>query len=193
VRRLRGGSSTAIHAVDVDQRGAASLVLRRSSGPTGGLPPRREANVLELLERAGYPAPRLIAIDAEPEECDARALLMTRLPGRVELAPKSMAAWLRQMAAALPPIHGVSIGAGLHRYRPYYDPRTLDVPAWSKEPVAWRAVLDLARSPQPRTRARFIHRDYHPGNVLWQRSTSGRHRPDQRGPARPASISRTAA
>lgn len=173
VRRLRGGSSTAIHAVDIEDRQGRrhALVLRRFIRPNWKYPglPRREANVLEQLERAGYPAPRLIAFDAEPAECDARALLMTRLPGRVELAPKNMTAWLRQMAAALPPVHDVPIGTGLRPYRPYSAPRTLDVPAWSQEPKAWRAVLGLARSPQPRTRPRFIHRDYHPGNILWQR------------------------
>ncbi len=173
VRRLRGGSSTAIHGVDVeDRRGDRHpLVLRRFIRPNWKYPglPRREANVLGLLERAGYPAPRLIAFDDGPRECDVRALLMTRLPGRVVLAPKDMTKWLRQMAAALPPVHDVPIGIGLRRYRPYSDPRMLDVPVWSKEPRAWRAVLDLAQSPQPRTRPRFIHRDYHPGNVLWRR------------------------
>lgn len=172
VRRLRGGSSTAIHAVGVeDGRGARhALVLRRFIRPNWKYPglPRREATVLQLLERAAYPAPRLVAFDDGPAECDMRALLMTRLPGRVELAPKRIEPWLRQMGGALPSIHAIPLPS-TRRYRPYYDPRARRVPWWSKQPKAWRAVIDLARSRQPRTTARFIHRDYHPGNILWTR------------------------
>jgi aminoglycoside phosphotransferase (APT) family kinase protein len=173
VRRMYGGSSTAMHAVDaVDARGRRhALVLRRFIRPNWKYPglARREALVLDALERARYPAPRLVAFDDGPAECDARAVLMTRLPGRVELAPKDIDAWLWRMAEALPAIHAITLPRGLGRYRPYTDPHTVDVPLWSKERRAWRDVLDLARSRQPRTTPRFIHRDYHPSNMLWQR------------------------
>jgi len=169
---MLGGSSTAIHAVDVvDARGVRhELVLRRFIRPNWKYPglARREAKVLDLLERTGDPAPRLVAFDDGPRETDVRALLMTRLPGRVELAPKRIEPWLRQMAEALPPIHELAV-AGVRRYRPYTDPRDVDVPSWSKEPRAWQRVLDLARTQQPKTARRFIHRDYHPGNILWSR------------------------
>jgi aminoglycoside phosphotransferase (APT) family kinase protein len=127
--------------------------------------------VLQLLEGADIPAPRLLAIDATAQECDAPALLMTRLPGRVVLAPKEIEPWLRQMAAALPAVHAVPPPPAVRRYRPYYDPRTRDVPPWSRAPKAWEAVLDLARAARRRTAPRFIHRDYHPGNLLWSRGS----------------------
>jgi aminoglycoside phosphotransferase (APT) family kinase protein len=172
VQRMHGGSSTAIHAVDArDRRGVPHrLVLRRFIRPNWKYPglARREAVVLELLERARYPAPRLVAFDDGPRETDVRALLMTRLPGRVELAPERIESWLRQMAEALLSIHAIPLPP-LRQYRPYYDPRTRNVPAWSKQPKEWDAVIDLARSRQPRTTLRFIHRDYHPGNILWSR------------------------
>lgn len=174
VQRMLGGSSTAIHAVDVrDRRGATHrLVLRRFIRPNWKYPglARREAQVLEQLERASYPAPRLVAFDDGPNECDVRSLLMTRLPGRVELAPKRTHPWLRQMAEALLPIHDVPLATPLRRYRPYSAPRSVDIPRWSRRPKAWTKVLDLARSRQPQTTARFIHRDYHPGNILWSRN-----------------------
>jgi len=173
VRRMLGGSSTAIHAVDVrDRRGKTErLVMRRFIRPNWKYPglARREANVLEALERARYPAPRLVAFDDGPHETDVRALLMTRLPGRVEISPERVEPWLRQMAEALPSIHAIRLSDDMRRYRPYYDPRTRRAPAWSKQPEAWRAVIDLARTRQPRTTPRPIHRDYHPGNILWQR------------------------
>ena len=172
-RRLRGGSSTAVHAMDVrDARGRRhALVLRRFIRPNWQRPelPRREAAVLELLRDSAVPAPQLVAVDAEARECDVPALLMTKLRGHIDLTPKDMGGWLDQMAAVLPAIHEVPVPAAVRRYRPYYDPRTRDVPSWSREPKAWETVLELARSRQPRTTPRFIHRDYHPGNVLWSR------------------------
>ncbi len=173
LRRLRGGSSTAVHAIDIeDRRGRRHrLVLRRFVRPNWQRPdlPRHEAAVLELLERAAYPAPRLIAIDAEAQHCDQPALLMTRLLGRVDLVPNDMTSWLGQIAAALPPIHALPPSRAVRPYRPYSDPKTLDVPSWSRQPKAWTAVLDLARSRRPAMKPRFIHRDYHPGNILWLR------------------------
>lgn len=170
--RMFGGSSTAIHAVDVrDRRGHIHrLVLRRFIRPNWKYPglPRREAAVLEALEAVRYHAPRLVALDDGPNETDVRALLMTRLPGHVELAPTRAEPWLRQMAEELPVFHALQVGS-LRRYRPYYDPRIREVPTWSKQPEAWRAVFALASTRQPATAARFIHRDYHPGNILWQR------------------------
>ena len=70
VQRMYGGSSTAVHAVDVrDRRGATQrLVLRRFIRPNWKYPglPRREAKVLQQLEAAYYPAPRLVAFDDGP-------------------------------------------------------------------------------------------------------------------------------
>jgi aminoglycoside phosphotransferase (APT) family kinase protein len=173
VRRMFGGSSSAIHAVDVRGPGGKrhALVLRRFIRPNWKYPglARREAKVLELLEHEGYPAPRLVAFDDGANETDVRAVLMTRLAGRVELAPQRIELWLRGMAEALPPIHDIAMPDGLRPYRPYYEPHTRAVPMWSKQPEAWRTVFAIASARQPRTARRFIHRDYHPGNILWQR------------------------
>ena len=172
-RRLRGGSSTAVHAIAVDDRRGRrhALVLRRFIRSNWKRPdlPRREAAILELLRDSAVPAPQLVAVDAEARECDVPALLMTKLGGHIDLTPKDMRGWLAQMAAVLPAIHEVAPSRPVRPYRPYTDPRTRDVPPWSRTPKAWTAVLDLARSRQPRTTPRFIHRDYHPGNILWLR------------------------
>jgi len=173
VRRLRGGSSTAVHAIDVqDARGRRrKLVLRRFIRPNWQQPdlPRREAAVLELLRASAVPAPELVAFDAEARECDVPALLMTRLPGRIDLRPKDMRGWLTQMAAVLPRIHEIVSSAEIRPYRPYTDPRTLEPPWWSQRQDAWRGLLDRLAQPAPRAARRFIHRDYHPANLLWSR------------------------
>lgn len=161
-----------MHAVDViDRRGHLHrVVLRRFVRPNwhGTELPRREARVLELLQGSDIPAPEVVALDPDAETCDVPALLMTRLPGRVELRPADMSAWLARLAAPLPAIHEVPGSAELQAYRPYTDPADFALPAWWQG-RAWQKLLELAQGPAPETPRRFIHRDYHPTNVLWSR------------------------
>jgi Ser/Thr protein kinase RdoA (MazF antagonist) len=164
-----------MHAVDVDDRrgGRHRLVLRRFIRPNWQHPELalHEAHVLELLRGSAVPAPALVAVDAYAEACDLPALLMTRLPGRMVLAPADRHAWLAELARPLPAIHALALPrpSGVQRFRPYYDARTREVPPWSSRPDAWRRLLDVATGPRPREPACFIHRDYHPANVLWRR------------------------
>jgi aminoglycoside phosphotransferase (APT) family kinase protein len=45
----------------------------------------------------------------------------------------------------------------------------VEPPPWSTQPAAWARALDVVAGPPPETAHCFIHRDYHPGNVLWAR------------------------
>ena len=40
-------------------------------------------------------------------------------------------------------------------------------PPWSAHPRAWELALELYTGPQPASNRVFVHRDFHPGNVLW--------------------------
>ncbi len=176
-RRLRGGASSAMHAVDVvDARGRTQRLVLRRYARAGWLAlepdlAEREARVLALLDGSGVPAPRLVAVDAEGSTCDVPAVLMTRLPGRVDFVPRDMDSWLRQLAEALPAIHAVDRRARalVQPYRPYYDARSFQPPRWSPNPRLWQRAVEVLSGPAPRTKRCFIHRDYHPGNVLWSR------------------------
>jgi aminoglycoside phosphotransferase (APT) family kinase protein len=173
VRRLRGGSSSAVHALDVETaRGRHRLVLRRFTLPAWQEPEgaEREARILDVLKGSGVPAPELIAIDANAEACDVPALLMTRLPGRLDLRPRDMGAWLARLAGPLPAIHSLAVPAGrIPPYQPYYDPSLLTPPSWTAQRDAWRQVVDLLAGPRPASADVFVHRDYHPANILWSR------------------------
>src|SRR5207245_2875348 len=111
-----GGSSSAVHAVDVRRaRGSVlRLVLRRhllfswlQEEPDLA---EKEARNLQLVEQAGIAAPRLVAVDPNGAECDVPALLMTRIPGHLDLKPRDLETWLRRMAELLPPIHAIEPG-----------------------------------------------------------------------------------
>jgi aminoglycoside phosphotransferase (APT) family kinase protein len=176
VRPLASGW-LANHAVDVadPSGGVHRLVLRRWArrgwevdDPT--FTAAREAAVLELLAATPVPAPRLVAADPDGAACDVPALLLTRLPGR----PPGPAADPRRLvgglAAVLPAIHAVDgAAAALPAFHRFYDPASQVPPAWSDLPGLWAQALEVAAGPPPPGASCLIHRDYHPGNTLWER------------------------
>ena len=174
VAALDGGTSSAVHAVDVFDAGgrAHRLVLRRfvradwlAREPDLA---RREGAALALLAGSEVPAPALVALDPDGTEAGAPAVLMARLPGAVVWRPDDLDRFLRALAEALPAVHAVAVpaGAGLPAYRPY----ALAVdrpPAWTRRPGLWWRAFEAFHGPPPSAERRLIHRDYHPGNVLW--------------------------
>lgn len=144
------------------------LVLRRWARPgwdadDPDLTAAREALALERLADTPVPAPELVAADPNAEACDVPALLITRLPGerfrgRAPLGP---------LISVLADIHAVD-PAGLPPYRRYFEPERLAVPTWASDRRVWERAIDLAHEPAPALPERFIHRDFHPGNALWE-------------------------
>ncbi len=49
----------------------------------------------------------------------------------------------------------------------------LAVPPWSKAPRVWERAIEFWLKAEPEARPVFIHRDYHPTNVLWSGSAAG--------------------
>jgi aminoglycoside phosphotransferase (APT) family kinase protein len=130
---------------------------------------RREAHVLAALSRYGsVPSPELIAIDPTGTETGGEpALLMTHLTGRVDLAPADPDAWLKQMAAVLPRIHGAPVSAP--PFENWFDPEALVVPKWSSQPDAWGTAIRLVREGLPPGGIVFLHGDFQHFNLLWLR------------------------
>lgn len=133
--------------------------------------PTREASVLDRLERAGAPTPRVIAIDPQGLETGVPALLETALPGRRISRPTDRAAFADRLAEPLRWIHAIPVDpikdAASFPYRRFYDPAALEPPPWARNRGAWERAIEIARRPSPRAATGFMHRDYHPGNVLW--------------------------
>jgi aminoglycoside phosphotransferase (APT) family kinase protein len=168
VRALHGGMSSAVHALDLAD--GRALVLRRFVRPEWLAEepdvPFREAAALELLRDRPLPAPRLVASDPSGADAGDPAVLMTRLPGAIEWAPADLEGFLRGLAALLPAIHATPIGPGLPAYEPYAL-ETRRPPAWTTRPHVWERGFAVFEDRPPSDERRFIHRDFHPGNVLW--------------------------
>ncbi len=168
VGALDGGMSSAVHALDLAD--GRALVLRRfvrrewlAEEPEV---PYREPVALELLRDRPLPTPRLVASDPTGVAAGDPAVLMTRLPGAIEWAPADLEGFLRRLAAVLPAIHATPAGPDLPTYAPYAL-ETRRPPAWTARPDVWERGFAVFDGPSPGDERRLIHRDFHPGNVLW--------------------------
>jgi aminoglycoside phosphotransferase (APT) family kinase protein len=168
--------SSAVHLLAVLHPGGSRswAVLRRYVRPELNAEEpdiaSREASVLRFAETAGLPAPRLLAADTTGAGAVVPAVLMSRLPGRVDWWPADAGRWLRGLAAVLPRIHAAPLpAAGMIRAYAPDVPGSCQPPAWARHPQVWERAAGIVHGPPPGCQAVFIHRDYHPGNVLWRR------------------------
>jgi len=130
--------------------------------------PAHEAQALFLLARGPTPTPRLLAADLEANLCEVPALLESWLPGHVEWRPVELARYLRCTAEALVAFHAAGVAPeGLPDYAPYADRCRMASPPFTTRPGLWERVARELDRPRPDGRAVFIHRDWHPGNLLW--------------------------
>jgi aminoglycoside phosphotransferase (APT) family kinase protein len=172
-------SSTDKHAVDVRRADGdiERLVLRRyhdaeQMASELWYDPSNESRALELLEATPVAAPKLYAKDLGGGICDAPALLESWVPGEQAWDPVDLDRYLTRSAEMLVAIHGVATpSAGdIPVYRPYFADDEIEhglVPEWSAQRWIWEDVFERIHDHWPVTPVRFIHRDYHPGNALW--------------------------
>lgn len=132
----------------------------------------READALTLLTGTGVPAPGLVAVDPTAEHCEYPSLLMAHLPGRTVLDDEGLETRLPLLARQLVAIHALRPA---ERPREYVALTTADTAVVPKgaDSVAWAAAIDVIRRPAPPYEGRFLHRDFQPGNVLFDVLPSG--------------------
>ncbi|PKW12355.1 Predicted kinase, aminoglycoside phosphotransferase (APT) family [Streptomyces sp. 1222.5] len=174
VVRLRGGWTSEMRRLDVrGPGGRRSLVLRSFIRPffvrhAEGLL-TREAAVLRLLDGTDIPAARLVSVDAAAEYCDHPSLLMSRLPGTLRLGDEDAEQLAELLARQLLRIHRlpVTVDTRPRDYQAWTSPERVRPPAYTAQPRLWQRAVDVIRREPPQYRACFLHRDFHPGNVLF--------------------------
>jgi aminoglycoside phosphotransferase (APT) family kinase protein len=162
VQRLTGGLTSWVHALTVEPRGSYVVRWWDAGADAAAAAVRSEAAVLTALARSELPAPRLVGatIDAA-----GPALLMTRLPGHIELVPRDREHWLQQMATMLARVHALDVAG--KPFEVWLDPHTLVPPGDATRPAIWREAAALVAAEPPPTHTCFIHRDYQHFNLLW--------------------------
>lgn len=165
---LVGATSSSVYAVLVGDLPTFVLRLFTNRDWLGREPDLadHEAAALTHAARAGIPTPKLIG-HAGADECGDPALLMVHLPGSVDLRPRRRRNWLAALANALAAIHATDVGDFRWQYSSWNPNTQAAMPDWFANPTLWSAVLGLAARRPAQSRHTFLHRDYHPTNVLW--------------------------
>jgi aminoglycoside phosphotransferase (APT) family kinase protein len=168
---LHGGITAEMRRVTVARRdgGTRDLVLRTLVDVEHAEDwLNRERGALALLAGSGVPAPGLVAVDHRAAHCEYPSLLMTHLAGRTVLDDEGVEARVPLLARELVAIHAVR-PAPAERPPGYVTLSTADTVVTPKDAdtAAWAAAVDVIRRPAPPYEARFLHRDFHPGNVLF--------------------------
>lgn len=170
---LRGGWTSRMRRLTLDD--GTGLVLRSFVKPffrqhAPGLL-NREARMLTLLASYdGVPAPRLHAVDPTAELTDHPSLLMSLLPGTVRVEEDAdLEARLDLLAGQLARIHAVVPEERPRTYQAWTSPERVTTPVGP----LWERAVDVIRREAPAYEGCFLHRDFHPGNVLFTGTGGG--------------------
>ena len=123
--------------------------------------PAREVDSLHFAAANGLAVPKVIAADLEAA---TPMVLMANLRGFAVGVPD-----LEQLAEVAAGVHAVSADDFGHEYYRWLDSVPVGAPAGSSQPQLWERANEVWRNEMPSYRPVFIHRDFHPGNVLWWR------------------------
>ncbi|MFF6784769.1 phosphotransferase [Streptomyces sp. NPDC012510] len=173
---LRGGWTSEMRRLTLDD--GTGLVLRSFVRPffrqhAPGLL-NREATILTVL--APYddiPTPHLHAVDPTAELTDHPSLLMSLLRGSVRVEEDAdLEARLDLLAGQLARIHAVVPATSEERPRTYQAWTSAERVRTPGGPL-WERAVDVIRREAPPYEGCFLHRDFHPGNVLFTGTGAG--------------------
>ncbi|MFE7622037.1 phosphotransferase family protein [Streptomyces sp. NPDC057509] len=175
VERLRGGWTSEMRRLCIEgPGGSGDLVLRSFVKPfyvrhADGLL-SREAEILRLLGSTDVPAAALVDVDATATRCDHPSLLMTLLPGAVRLDDREAGRRADLLAEQLVRIHRVEVSADARprAWQAWTSPERVTPPRQTARPELWQRAVEVIRQDPPAFRPCFLHRDFHPGNVLFE-------------------------
>ena len=165
MHRLVGGGSADAYDVTLDRApGRVVVKVFRDGDDTAPL----EWSRLQFAQRVTMPVPEPIAADLESTWFGRPAIVMSRLTGRPDMAPKDVDSWIGSLARALTELHETALdGAEGALTRPPLA-ETWRPPAGQHDSLTSRAVNAVtAHLPSLRSEHVFTHGDFNPSNVLW--------------------------
>ncbi|SFC11673.1 Ser/Thr protein kinase RdoA involved in Cpx stress response, MazF antagonist [Alkalibacterium subtropicum] len=174
---LLGGTSSRLWLITIREENARfiKVVLREYTDKEWlALEPgiaEQEALNLKTAQKSPVTAPILLAADPYAKVTTHPTVVMSHIEGKVMLQPENMAEWLDELAKTLAALHNNKAHVK-HSYFRYFDLEKTVRAAWSSQPQLWRkAFSHVKNTPQPESEKIFIHRDFHPTNVLFKGTT----------------------
>ena len=171
IRQVDGATSSNIFFIQRRNLNAQQFVLRVPTNKDWVAEEpdlvEHEAAAMAQALAAGLPVPRPIALGDESAGFGVPVLLMSHLKGNVELHPADFSAWLCKLAGQLATLHRHKAEGLAWHYRSWVDESNLIIPEWANNSRLWQQAFDCWHAPAPAYSPVFIHRDYHPVNVLW--------------------------
>lgn len=168
MKRLPGSTSSILYEVVSE---SSTVVLRQFNNAEWLIEEpdvvQHEAASLRKASESGLPAPSLIAFDETGEASGLPSILMTKVEGQVELLPNDFTKWTDGLAKILAMIHRVEADDFEWEYASYTHRDAVQLPEWTKKPAVWQSAFERLQWERPAFRGTFIHRDFHPTNVLW--------------------------
>lgn len=127
----------------------------------------REAEVQAMLAGVVV-APTPLAVDADGSTTGEPSLLMSRLPGAIDLV-RYDDEFLSALAESLLQVHRFRPrdGAWPRAYQSWAFESKRVVPPWSAVDGLYEEAFERLAAPAPAYAPTFLHRDFQPGNVLW--------------------------
>ena len=96
---------------------------------------------------------------------------MTELEGQPRWDGQPRTRWAHQLAEIAVAIHQLPRPEpGTVRAYSRYKQLSYEPPRWAADKRTWEQAMEIFHGPTPPAPECFIHRDFHPGNLLWQRS-----------------------
>ena len=136
-----------------------------------------EYHGLRVAHRHGLPVPEPLLLDADGSVLGVPGLVTGFIAGEQVMSPGSVSAWAEQLADALLTIHAVTPSAA--EGSQLYDGEEIGLyfltghwpSANAGHPLSAQIyeAIEQFRPELRKTRPRFLHMDFWPGNVLWNR------------------------
>ncbi len=170
IKALKGGISTSVYHLACEK---GDFVLRVIDNADWlAIEPdlaEHEAAGLQVLANYDIPAPGFVAFD-NGDACQMPVVLSTYIPGKIVLQPDDLNTWLHELARAMTKLHRIDVQDFKWQYESWFDSEKIrTAPHWIDNLELWQEATTICQKPLPRQDSlSLIHRDYHPGNVLFQ-------------------------
>ena len=169
MKRLPGSTSSLLYEVKTKN---SSVVLRQIDNKEWLREEpdlvQHEAASLQKAYAGNLSSPSLLGFDETGSASGFPSILMSKVQGEVVLESDDFHVWTDELAKTLAKIHQVEAGDFPWKYERYTNLKDVQFPEWTKSPDIWQVAFERLHRVQPEFHETFIHRDFHPANVLWK-------------------------